>query len=254
MTVQVHRFRYVTGIVLGAVLLLGSVTAGTDLLVDGDFEACPNGATLRRDDRGQDWYESRKNTPEGRRLLKFSTRDIEGNATHKAMIKGHPELNTYLTQRFAEPQQGRLWLQYDILLREILPDDNRSAFCFVGASNDNRRGPNSSDKERFVFLGFENAEEEGLLNLCAREKRSGWRDRTVVARGLEPHRWYTINLEIDIPEEVYRAQVVGASEPVELEAYRRGWSPLDELTHVTFASWDDGAGTFYVDNVTATAD
>ena len=41
-------------------LLVGADAAAADLLVEGDFEACPKGAALRRDDKGQDWYESRR--------------------------------------------------------------------------------------------------------------------------------------------------------------------------------------------------
>ena len=82
-------------------LLTGPVSAGNNVLVDGDFETCRKGAELRRDDKGQDWYESRKDG-EGRELVKLSTRRVGGNATHKAMIKADADLNTYLSQRFPE--------------------------------------------------------------------------------------------------------------------------------------------------------
>ena len=238
---------------MGALILAVGATAGAELIADGDFEACPNGATLRRDDRGQDWYESRKDTKEGRRLLKLSTKNIGGNATHKAMIKAHPELNTYLTQRFSEPQTGRMRVQYDVFVREILPDDNHSAFCFVGASNDRKRGPNSTDRERFVYLAFENSQTSGKLNIVAREGKNKWKDRTIVARDLDPERWYTITLEIDIKGRSYDVTVEGVTTGVELEAFRTGRKPLKKLTHISFASWNDGAGTFYVDNVSAIA-
>ncbi|MFH1845637.1 MAG: hypothetical protein ABIF77_20830, partial [bacterium] len=157
-----------------------SAVAG-ELILDGDFETSTKGSDLRRDAKGQDWYESRKDTGEGRELLKLSTKKVGGNQTHKSMIKAHPELNTYLTQRFAEPQTFFLTVSYDIYIKEILADDNRSAFCFVGGVKDKKGGPTSTGKERFVFLGFENAEEAGKVNLFVREGDSDWAGRTVVA-------------------------------------------------------------------------
>jgi hypothetical protein len=174
-----------------------------DLIVDGDFSGCKSGKKLRQDNKGQDWYESRKDTKEGRALLKRSTKNIGGNKTIKAMIKAHPELNTYLSQRFPEPQSVFLGARYDIYVKEILPDDNRSAFFFIGGIKDKKGGPNSTRRERFVFLGFENAAEPGKMNLFAREGDTGWAEKTVVAEGLDLGKWYTISVEVNIPEAIY---------------------------------------------------
>ena len=229
----------------------GFASFAADLIVDGDFEATASGKILRRDDKGQDWYESRKDSDAGRALLKLSTKNIGGNHTRKAMIKADPELNTYLSQRFPEPQSIYLFVQYDIYIREILPDDNRSAFFFVGAIKDKKGGPNSTGRERFVFLGFENGGENGKINLFAREGESKWADKTIVARDLDLKKWYTISVEMNIPEGVYEVTVVGVTEGMELESlYYKGKTP-DGLSHLSFASWNDGAGTFYVDNVVA---
>jgi len=232
------------------VLLATGSSWAADLINDGDFEHQKNGADLRKDGKGSDWYESRKDTKEGSKLLKLSKKDIGGNATKKAMIKGHPELNTYLSQRLTAAQDLMLTVSFDIYVKEILPDDNRSAFIFLGGIKDKKGGPNSTGKERFVFLGFENAAEQGRINLFAREGDSRWKDRTLVAEGLELGKWYTITLEVNIPEGFYTAAVDGVIEPFELEAlYTKGKTP-DKITHISFASWNDGAGTFYVDNVT----
>ena len=116
----------VGGILLVAGLLLGSlpggVTAEDPLLLDGDFEANQSGKELRGREEPQGWYESRRDGNEGRLQLKLSTKKIGGNATHKAMIKAHPELNTYLTQRFSASQTGRFLVSYDVYIKEILPD------------------------------------------------------------------------------------------------------------------------------------
>jgi len=46
--------------------------------------------------------------------------------------------------------------------------------------------------------------------------------------------------------------VEGVSDPYELESfYYKGKTP-DKISHISFASWNDGAGTFYVDNVSVT--
>jgi hypothetical protein len=218
------------------------------LIIDGDFSLVPNSATLRRDDKGQDWYESRRDTKEGRKLLFLSKKEIGGNATHKAMIKGHPELNTYLTQRFAEPQTGDFSVRFDIYIHQILADDNRSAFFMVGASRDRKNGPNSTAKERFVFLGFENASEPGKINLFAREGKTSWEEKTIVVPNLDEKAWHTIEV-IVYPEAKAYEVVVNGGAPVELEAL--GTKPPKKLTHISFASWNDGAGTFYVDNLSA---
>ena len=222
-----------------------------DLIVNGDFESVAGGKSLRRDARGQDWYESRHDGKAGRGLLKLSTRDIGGNATRKAMIKGDLERNTYLSQRFASPLTGRFTVQYDIYVGEILPRDDRSAFCFLGGIRDKKNGPNSTGSERFVFLGFQNGAAGGLIDLFAREGQTKWSERTVVAPNLELGRWYTVVIEANVPDGFYRVKVEGVTDWFELESfYHRGKTPK-RITHLSFASWNDGAGTFYVDNVHA---
>jgi hypothetical protein len=169
------------------------------------------------------------------------------------MIKAHPELNTYLTQRFTEPQKGDFSVRYDIYVREILPDDNRSAFFFVGASRDKKNGPNSTGKERFIFLGFENAEQAGKINLFAREGKKKWEEKTIVAENLDLKTWYTIEVVVYTDAKAFEVTVEGVmTVPMELEAF--GSKPPTKLSHISFASWNDGAGTFYVDNVSARAE
>jgi len=245
------------GILLGVFLVLagwGLDAGATELIVGGDFEDCNSGADLRRNTKGPDWYESRKDTGEGRKLLMLSTKNIGGNKTHKAMIKAHPELNTYLSYRIPERETEYLSVQYDIYVREILPDDNRSAFFFLGAIKDKKGGPNSTGSERFAFLGFQNAEQEGKINLFAREGVSAWGEKTIVAENLDLKKWYTITVTANIPEGIYEVSVTGVVDSFELEAFSRKGRILNRVTHLSFASWNDGAGTFYVDNVTARND
>jgi hypothetical protein len=247
---KVRLLQILAATVLGSVIAAGPVAA--QLIVDGDFEGIKAGKYLRRDDKGQDWYESRHDTKEGRALLKLSTKKIGGNRTHKAMLKAHPELNTYLTQRLSKSQKGDLTVQFDIYVKEILPDDNRSAFFMVGNDKDGKKGPNSTGVERFVFMGFENAAEPGKINLFAREAKNKWDAKTIVAPGLDLRKWYTIVANIHVADQIYEVTVKGVvDKPVPLEAFRAGKRVPKRVTHVSFATWNDGAGTFYVDNVSA---
>ncbi|MCK4546679.1 MAG: hypothetical protein KAW17_04470 [Candidatus Eisenbacteria sp.] len=233
--------------------LVAAAPVAAQLIVDGDFEGIKAGKYLRRDDKGQDWYESRLDTKEGRGLLKLSTRKIGGNRTHKAIIKAHPELNTYLTQRFTSGQKGDFTVQFDVYIKEILPDDNRSAFFMVGSDKDGKKGPNSTGVERFVFMGFENAAEPGKINLFARESKTKWENKTIVAPNLELGEWHTIIVNIHVADQIYEVSIKGVmDEPTALDAFRAGKRVPKRLTHLSFASWNDGAGTFYVDNVSAT--
>ncbi len=226
--------------------------AAKNLIVTGDFEKIKDSAQLRRDDEGQDWNESRRQGREARNLLMLSTKTIAGNRTHKAMIKAHPELNTYLSQELASPQDGNLRVRFDVCIREIRPEYNRSAFFFVGTSSDKKNGPNSTGSERFVFLGWENADREGKLNLFAREGTTGWDQRTILAENLDQMVWHTLTVDIDAAAGTYTVKV-GKGEPSRpLRGFATGKNaPPTPLTHLSFASWNDGAGTFYVDNVSA---
>jgi len=234
----------------------GTARAAAPLIVDGDFEANENGNQLRaREAGGQGWYESRnrQGPEEARLLLKLSTKSIGGNKTCKAMIKAHPEHNTYLSQCLAEPTSGRFSLQWDIYVREILPPYNRSAFQMIGNARQRGRGPNGSGKERFVFLGFAAGTEPGKVDLFAFEGRNQdqWDEQTILVRGLDLEAWHTIRVDVDVEHQSYQVSVVGVTdEPSEVQAFRtKKDDPPETLTHLSFASWDNGLGTFYVDNV-----
>ena len=232
------------------------VRAADPLVLDGDFEANGSGNRLRaREKGGRGWYESRNRSgpKEARLQLKLSTKPIGGNATRKAMLKAHLEHNTYLSQKLATPQRERFALAWDIYVREILAPFNRSAFQMIGNASARGRGPNGSGKERFVFLGFENAAEPGRINLFAFEGRDpeAWDTKRLLVPGLELKRWYTVRVEVDVAGETYRVSVPGATEaPVEVRAFQAKNAKIPTaLTHVSFATWNDGPGTFYVDNV-----
>jgi hypothetical protein len=237
---------------IGALLAFAASGSGAaNLIVDGDFSRTESSKVLRADNKGQDWSESRKDTKAGHRLLFRSAKSVAGNTTPKAMIKASPDFNTYLSQRLTTAQTGEFTVQYDILVQEILPDDNHSAFFMVGNDKDKKNGPNSTGAERFVFIGFENATAKGKINLFAREGNSTWEKRTVVAGNLDLGKWYTIDVTVYPSDGLYAVSVKGITKPVELKAFKGSSKVLKKLTHLSFASWNDGAGTFYIDNVSA---
>ncbi len=243
------------GLLAAFVSLLGLASGAAprgDLIVDGDFESIGDSAQLRRDDDGQDWHESRRQNREARRLLMLSAKRVAGNRSRKAMIKAHPELNTYLSQELATPQAGRFVVRFDICVRQIRPEHNRSAFFFAGTSSDKKNGPNSTASERFVFLGWENADREGELRLFAREAASSWQERTILAEDLDQMVWHRLTVDVDVAAKTYTVRVGDGpvSRPLAAFAAARA-TPPGAITHLSFASWNDGAGTFYVDNVSA---
>ena len=233
---------------------LAAPAVAKDLVVDGGFEAQKNGDDLRRDGKGSDWYESRKDTEAGHKLVILSKRKVGKNGTQKAKIIANPDLNTYLSHRLARPLELAASASFDIRIKEILADDNRSCFFFMGGIKDKSGGPNSTGRERFVFIGFENAATPGKVNLFAREGGEPWAGKTLVAADLDLDKWYTIKIEAEIPEAYYSVQVVGVTEPYELEAFMTKGRTPGKITHISFASWNDGAGTFYVDNVHVSGD
>lgn len=246
--------RFCRGSIMFAVLfvLAVSVSGAASLIADGDFTLTGSSKVLRADNKGQDWYESRQDTKAGHRQLFLSKKAVGGDATPKAMLKANLTVNTYLTQKLATPQTGDFTVQYDILIKEIVEKDNRSAFFLVGTSSDKKGGPNSTGAERFVFLGFENAAIKGKVNLFAREGNAGWDKRKIVAGNLDLGKWYTITVAIHPASGSYDVTVQGVTaQPVKLNAFAATRKPLKRLTHLSFATWNDGAGTFYVDNVSA---
>jgi hypothetical protein len=230
----------------------GTVSAQGTLISNGNFEASQASKDLRTAQGGKGWYESRKDEPVGPKLLKLSKKAVAGNATKKAMIKASAKRNTYLTQDLAQPQSARFTMKWDILVKEIQPKQNRGAFQMIGAAGTKGKGPNSSGADRFVFLAFENAAgAKGKIDLFAYE--GGGKDplakRTIVAPKLDLNKWYTVTVSPDLVAKTYTVSVAGGA-PVTVKAFDSGKGPAPKtLTAVSFASWNDGPATFYVDNV-----
>jgi hypothetical protein len=221
------------------------------LIINGNFEASATSGGLRAKKDG--WYESRHDGKAGRRLLVLSKKPVAGDATKKAMIKASAKRNTYLSQEF-KPQTGRVTLKWDILVKKILPGPNRGAFQMIGTSSGKAGRPNATGSDRFVFLAFQNSKDApGKIDLIAYEGGGPkpMAQAKTIAAGLDKNKWYTVTVNADVAARTYTVSVSGATpQPVLIKAYDSGkGSSPKALTAVSFASWNDGPATFYVDNV-----
>jgi len=234
-------------VVLGfAFSIVGGSLAPAQILVDADFNASSDSAALRANSAGQDWCESRQDVPT---LLSLDRTPVGGNATAKAKFTASSTGNAYLTQEFSSPQRQTFSVQWDIYVDSILdlPDHpDRAGWMLIGddtGTDPARIGPNAEDSERFVYMAFykDGGGTTGTMDLVARESVY-----TTVATGLNLKQWYTIKVTLDLADDTYDVYVNGQH-----KATIAARTPKGSITHVSFAQWNDGAGAFYVDNVTA---
>ena len=212
-------------------------------LSDTDFDASVDDNDLRINDAGQDWYESRQDGAGGPVLLSLDTTDVAGNVSKKAKITGSTSLNTYMSQEFGSPQTGTFGVQWDIYVDDIDTSggDTRSAFMFIGESSDGQRGPNSANSERFVYMACDvDGSLPGTMDLKVYD--SGWSDSLAQ---LNQDEWYTISVVVDVATSTYNIYVNDVIVGENIQAN----TSLSSVTDISFASWNDGPGTFYVDNV-----
>ena len=212
-------------------------------LSDTNFDASAGDEDLIFNSAGQDWYESRQDGTGGPALLSLDNTDVAGHTGKKAKITGSTSLNTYLSQEFGSPQTNTFGVQWDIYVDNIDTSggDTRSAFMFIGDDIDGQRGPNSSPDDRFVYMAFQNGDDPGTMDLEI--YNGGWRDSLIQ---LNQDQWYTIKVVVDVTANTYNIYVDDLLAGADIPAN----TPKDNLTHISFASWNDGPGTFYVDNVT----
>jgi hypothetical protein len=246
-----------TAAMLGLVLTMvgGNRIASAQLLVDSDFNGSTNSAVLRANSAGQDWYESRQDGLTGPTLLTLDTTPVGGNATPKAKLTGRSAANAYLTQEFSSPQTQRFSAQWDIYVDSILDISGHpdcAAWMLIGddtGTDRTRIGPNAEDSERFVYMAFykNGGGTSGTMDLVAAEPGPGNVTYTPIATNLSLKQWYTIRVDVDLTNDTYDVYVdnnkVAAAWPAR--------TPKTSLTYISFAQWNNGAGTFYVDNVTA---
>ncbi len=218
------------------------------LLADNYFDDSADSAALRTNGSGQDWYESRGDDPS---LLFLDETNIGGNGSKKAGFTASTSGNVYLSQEFGAPQSDVFSVQWDIYIDEILDisgtNTDRTGWVLIGDDTDaTRPGPNSDNSERFVYLSFfqDGGGTTGTMDLVARDNNDAWDAFTTVASGLNLDQWYTIRIECDLNTDTYDVFV---DDVFQVTVAAR--NAKDTLTHISFSQWNDGAGTFYVDNV-----
>ena len=88
------------------------------------------------------------------------------------------------------------------------------------------------------------------MSLVAREPGDSFDDSTQwreIVSGLSFDSWYDIQVDIDVVSGVYDVYIDGVLAAAGIQFYNQH----SALSYISFAQWNDGAGTFYVDNVTA---
>ena len=215
-------------------------------VADASFSDSTSAVDLRTDGPGQDWYESHGDDPT---LLTLDETDVAGNDTKKAKISGNGSNSVYVSQEFLDPQTSTFPLQWDIYVDEITATGpNRSVYMLMGDEGGDG-GPNAQDADRFVCMAFykEGGGSTGTMDLVARQPGDGWEGGqfTRLASCLNLDQWYTVKVDVDVPSNAYDIYLDGLLVGDDIQAYTSKTS----LTHISFATLEDGSGPFYVDNV-----
>ena len=196
----------------------------------------------------QGWYESRNDEPG---LLTLDISNIGNNNTKKAKFQESLTSNAYLTQQFDFPQETPFSISWDIYIDSILDDlaRDRAGMMLIGA--DSGSGPNRGTGP-FAYMAFWSpggaSGPADTMTLIAREPGNSFNDSTQwrqIATGLSLNTWYTIEVLCDPLNGIYDVYVNGALMAANVAAANN----QIRLTHISFAQFNDGAGTFYVDNV-----
>jgi hypothetical protein len=223
------------------------------LLVDLNFEASADSVDLRTQGPGRGWYESRNDDPG---LLSLDENNIGGNSSRKAKLTASSSNNAYLTQRFGRAQSGMFAVRWQIYVDSILDDANRDrgAMMLIGDGGGTSNGPNSTGSERFAYMAFHRPGGGGddlghTMSLIAMEPGGSFDDSSTwlgIASGLLFHTWHAITVVCNLATDTYDVYLNDDAAP---RATVRAYTNKSSLTHISFAQWANGAGSFYVDNV-----
>ena len=223
-----------------------------EVLVNGDFATETDSASLRSDDSGQDWYESRADTaPNGPNQLTLDETDIAGNATKKAKFNGTSTYNTYMSQALPSAiTTGTFTVQWDIYVDSIVnvTATDRSGWMFLGNNSNGIQGPSSTDVERWAMLAWAKVGggDTGAVSLTYRDRDDALTAFSLASSTLALDTWYTIKLVGSPTTDTYDIYV---NNMLQVSGATSRYANVDP-SYISFASWNDGAGTFYVDNVT----
>jgi hypothetical protein len=224
------------------------------LLADSDFNISIDSSALIANSVGHDWYESRNDSyPAGPNQLTLDTNNITGNTGKKAKLLGTLNYNTYLSQEFSTAQTGIFSAHWDINVDEILDrstGEDRSAYMMIGDDSGGTNGPCSAGTERFVYIAFvkNGGGTTGTADLY--NKSSSGASKTKIAT-LNLDQWYTIKVNVNVITDKYDVYVYQNGALIASQIGMNAATAKTSLTHISFATWNDGGGTFYVDNIYA---
>jgi hypothetical protein len=121
----------------------------------------------------------------------------------------------------------------------------------IGDDTTSGNGPNAANGERFVYMAFfkNGGGTSGTMDLVAINRTGSFTNHYIIASGLNLKQWYTIKVVCNILTDTYDVYVNG----ILCKAGVTSRNTKNSVTHISFATWNDGAGTFYVDNVFAVA-
>lgn len=223
-----------------------------EVLVNGNFTTETDSASIRSNDTGQDWYESRADTaPNGPNQLTLDETDVAGNATKKAKITGGSTYNTYMSQALpAALSSGTFTVQWDIYVDSIVnvTATDRSGWMFLGNDSGASNGPSSTDTERWAMLAWAKVGggDTGAVSLTYRDRDDALTAFSLASSTLALDTWYTVKLVGSPTTDTYDIYV---NDMLQVSGATSRYANVDP-SYISFASWNDGAGTFYVDNVT----
>jgi hypothetical protein len=215
------------------------------ILLDSEFINSIDSADLRTNATSQDWYESRGQAPT---LLFLDENNIGRNTGKKAGFTASSSTNAYLSQEFSTPQTSTFTAQWDIYVDSILDisSPDRAGWMLIGDDTYAGSGPNANNAERFVYMAFYKlgGGTTGTMDLIAIDRDDTFTSFTTVATGLNLKQWYTIKVDCNLSADTYDVYVDGIYQKTVTSRIVKA-----SVTHISFAQWNDGAGSFYVDNV-----
>jgi len=189
---------------------------------------------------------------------RYLTSYLQGKSDEQILSDLQSIQRVFEYYNFNEPPPEReptFAIQWNVYVDKIFDDGNRDrgALMMLGDNSDGTKGPNSASSERYVFLAFWCPDGGGdnpgdTMSLIAREPGDSYEDSSAwreIASGLSFDTWHTIKVTCDLIDNTYDVYVNGDLVGNDIPAY----SPKDIITHISFAQWNDGAGTFYVDDV-----
>jgi hypothetical protein len=232
-----------------------SVTArfmpeNTQLIADGTFDVSLISQELRENAPYQDWYESRNQNPS---LLILDENNVGGNTGKKALLSGNTSSNqnVYLTQDFRVPLNESFSVQWDVYVERILnrtTNPDRAAIMLIGDNVPfSNNGPNYQAVRNFAWLAFykDGGAEDGVADLVTTINNGS---EVILASGVSLDAWHTIRVDGDLITDKYDVYLDNILVGSGISARTNKTS----VTHISFAQWNDGAGTFYIDNVMET--